>query len=153
MAMTYGYIYVAQIAMGANDAHTLKAFLEAEAFDGPSLIIAYSHCISHGIDMSKGLDQQKLAVQSGLWPLFRFNPQLIERGENPLSLDSKAPSIDLDEYAYKEARYRMLLQSNEERAEELMKKAKQDVQSRWELYTQMAAIRYSSGNGKKNSAE
>lgn len=153
MAMSYGYIYVAQIAMGANDAQTLKSFLEAEAYDGPSLIIAYSHCISHGIDMSKGLDQQKLAVQSGLWPLFRYNPELIEQGENPLNLDSKAPSVDLDEYAYKEARYRMLLQSNEERAEALMRKAKQDVRSRWELYTQMAAIHYSSGNGNESSTE
>ena len=84
MAMTYGNVYVARVAMGANDAQTLRAFLEAEAYDGPSLIIAYSHCIAHGIDMRKGLDQQKLAVQSGNWPLYRYNPALVAQGKNPL---------------------------------------------------------------------
>jgi pyruvate-ferredoxin/flavodoxin oxidoreductase len=84
IAMAYGYVYVAKVAMGANDQHTLRAFLEADAYDGPSLILAYSHCIAHGIDMRKGLDQQKLAVQSGIWPLFRYNPMLLEEGKNPL---------------------------------------------------------------------
>ncbi|MCX8025992.1 MAG: 4Fe-4S binding protein, partial [Thermanaerothrix sp.] len=89
IAMTYGYVYVAKVAMGANDQHTLKAFLEADAYEGPSLIIAYSHCIAHGIDMRKGLDQQKRAVQSGVWPVFRYNPLLAEEGKNPLQLDSR----------------------------------------------------------------
>ena len=117
IAMAYGYVYVARVAMGANDQHTLKAFLEAEAYDGPSLIIAYSHCIAHGIDMRKGLDQQKAAVNCGFWPLYRYNPALIDEGKNPLSLDSKDPTISFEDYAYNETRYRMLLQSDESRAE------------------------------------
>ncbi len=138
LAMAYGNVYVACVAMGANDQQTLHAFLEAEAYDGPSLIIAYSHCIAHGIDMQKGLEQQKLAVQSGYWPLYRYNPELAESGKNPFLIDSKAPSIPLEQYAYNETRYRMLLQSNEERAESLMKLAKHDVQERWDRYHEMA---------------
>ena len=107
-----------------------------------SLILAYSQCIAHGIDMSKGLNQQKLAVQSGIWPLYRYNPANIAEGKNPLKLDSKAPSIPVSEYAYNETRYRMLLQSNENRAEALMKLAQKDVTSRWQLYEQMAAMHY-----------
>jgi len=144
IAMTYGYIYVAQVAMGASDIQTLRAFTEADAYDGPSLIIAYSHCIAHGIDMSKGLSQQKLAVDAGLWPLFRYNPALIAEGKNPLKLDSKPPTIPVSDYAYNETRYRMLLQSDENRAERLMKLAQKDVQSRWQLYEQMAAMHYGS---------
>jgi pyruvate-ferredoxin/flavodoxin oxidoreductase len=142
IAMAYGYVYVARVAMGANDQHTLRAFLEAEAYDGPSLIIAYSHCIAHGIDMRKGLDQQKLAVNSGFWPLYRYNPALAEEGKNPLSLDSKDPTVPFEEYAYNETRYRMLLQSDETRAEMLIKEAKSDNAKRLELYRQMAAIQY-----------
>ena len=142
IAMTYGYIYVAQIAMGASDIQTLRAFSEADAYDGPSLILAYSHCIAHGIDMSKGLTQQKMAVNSGIWPLYRYNPSLIAQGKNPLKLDSKAPSIPVSEYAYNETRYRMLLQSDEKRAEALMKLAQKDVLSRWQLYEQMAEMHY-----------
>ena len=142
IAMTYGYIYVARVAMGANDSQTLKAFVEADAYEGPSLIIAYSHCIAHGIDMKKGLIQQKLAVNSGAWPLFRYNPDLTPQGTNPLQLDSKEPSVTVDEYAYNETRYRMLLQSNEARAEELMKKARKDSVKRWSLYKQMADMQY-----------
>ena len=142
IAMAYGYVYVARVAMGANDQHTLKAFLEAEAYDGPSLIIAYSHCIAHGIDMRKGLDQQKAAVNCGFWPLYRYNPALIDEGKNPLSLDFKDPTISFEDYAYNETRYRMLLQSDESRAELLMKEAKSDSQKRLELYKQMAAIQY-----------
>jgi len=148
MAMSYGYIYVAQVAMGSSDIQTLRAFIEADAHDGPSLILAYSHCIAHGIDMSKGLTQQKMAVQSGIWPLYRYNPALVAEGKNPLKLDSKAPSIPVSEYAYNETRYRMLLQSDETRAEALMKLAQKDVQSRWQLYEQMAAMHYGS-NGQE----
>ncbi len=108
MAMDYGNVYVARIAMGAGDTQTLKAFLEAEAYEGTSLIIAYAHCIAHGIDISLGLTQQKLAVQSGHWPLFRFNPKLGAEGKNPLQLDSNPPSIPLENYLYNETRYTAL---------------------------------------------
>jgi pyruvate-ferredoxin/flavodoxin oxidoreductase len=149
IAMAYGYIYVAKIAMGASDMQTLRAFMEAEAYEGPSLIIAYSHCIAHGYDLVNGLNQQKLAVQSGFWPLYRFNPDLIEQGNNPLIIDSKEPTIPLEDYAYNETRFRMLLQSDEQRAEMLMKAAKHDVERRWNLYRQMAAMHYNGGNGKE----
>jgi pyruvate-ferredoxin/flavodoxin oxidoreductase len=129
--------------MGHSDTQTLKAFREAEAFDGPSLILAYSPCIEHGIDMSKGLNQQDLAVKSGIWPLYRFNPDRIKEGKNPLQLDSKAPSIPLMEYAYNELRYRSLLKSNEERAELLMKEAQKEVDKRWSIYEQMSEMDYS----------
>jgi pyruvate-ferredoxin/flavodoxin oxidoreductase len=138
MAMTYGNVYVAEVAMGANDAHTIKAFLEAESYDGPSLIIAYSHCIAHGIDMSKGLQQQQLAVDSGYWPLYRFDPRLKAEGKNPLQLDSKPPKIRLEEYAYNENRYRMLTQSDPQAAARLLVEAQQAVNDRWERYQRMA---------------
>ncbi len=142
IAMAYGYVYVAHIAMGANDQQTLRALIEAEAYDGPSLVIAYSHCIAHGIDMRKGLEQQKLAVQSGIWPLYRYNPDLAGEGKNPLVLDSKDPTVSVEEYAYRETRYRMLMQSDEGRAEQLLRSAQEDVRKRWDLYRQMAAIQY-----------
>jgi len=148
MAMTYGYIYVAQVAMGSSDIQTLRAFMEADAYDGPSLILAYSHCIAHGINMTKGLSQQDKAVKSGIWPLYRYNPAPIAEGKNPLKLDSKAPSMPVKDYAYNETRYRMLLQSDEDRAEALMKLAQKDVQSRWKLYEHMAAMQYGN-NGKE----
>jgi pyruvate-ferredoxin/flavodoxin oxidoreductase len=141
MAMAYGNVYVARVAFGANDQHTLKAILEAEAYDGPSLIIAYSHCINQGFDLRKGLDQQRLAVQSGAWPLLRYNPALAAEGKNPLILDSKDPTVPLDEYAYNETRFRMLLQSDEARAEMLMVRAKKFVAQRWAFYQQMAAAK------------
>jgi len=142
MAMSYGYIYVASVAMGASDRQTLQAFREAEAYEGPSLIIAYSHCIAHGLDLRLGLQQQDLAVKSGVWPLYRYNPELAAQGENPLSVDFKEPTIPVKEYAYNETRYRMLLQSDEERAEVLMQKAQSDAEGRWNLYQQMANIHY-----------
>jgi len=148
IAMAYGYVYVANIAMGASDQQTLRAFMEADAYDGPSLIIAYSHCIAHGYDLVHGLEQQKLAVESGFWPLYRFNPDLAAQGQNPLKIDSKEPKISLEDYAYNETRYRMLLQSDEQRAEALMKMAKQDVKRRWNLYLQMAAMHYNGSDGQ-----
>ncbi|HEX5809360.1 MAG TPA: pyruvate:ferredoxin (flavodoxin) oxidoreductase [Anaerolineales bacterium] len=149
IAMSYGYVYVARIAMGANDQQTLRAILEAEAYDGPSLIIAYSHCIAHGYDMAKGLEQQKLAVQAGHWPLYRYDPRLAVQGQNPLIIESKEPSIPFSQYAYNETRYKMLSQLDEERAERLMQEAQHDARSRWTLYQQMAAMHYGNGNGKK----
>jgi pyruvate-ferredoxin/flavodoxin oxidoreductase len=142
MAMNYGYVYVAQVAMGHSDTQTLRAFREAEAYDGPSLILAYSPCIEHGIDMADGLSQQDLAVKSGIWPLFRYNPDRVDEGKNPLQLDSKAPSIPVMEYAYNELRYRSLLKSNEERAEKLMKAAQKEIDKRWSLYDQMSKMDY-----------
>jgi pyruvate-ferredoxin/flavodoxin oxidoreductase len=140
IAMAYGNVYVARVAMGASDQQTLRAFLDAEAYDGPSLIIAYSHCIAHGIDMRKGLDQQRLAVQSGYWPLYRYNPTLANEGKNPLVIDSKSPSIPLEQYAYNETRYRMLAQSDPTRAEALMRTAQRDVQANWQRYHDMATV-------------
>jgi pyruvate-ferredoxin/flavodoxin oxidoreductase len=138
IAMSYGNVYVASIAMGASDIQTLHALLEAEAYPGPSLVIAYSHCIAHGIDMVKGLEQQRLAVQSAAWPLLRYNPALPLAGKNPLILDSKDPTVPLEQYAYNETRYRMLLQSDEPRAEQLMQEAKREVRERWERYRRLA---------------
>jgi pyruvate-ferredoxin/flavodoxin oxidoreductase len=151
IAMAYGYVYVARVAMGYNDQQTLKAFLDAESYDGPSLIIAYSHCIQQGYDMIHGLSQQKLAVQSGAWPVYRYDPRRAAKGENPLVIECKEPTIPVREYAYNETRYKMLTQMDEERAELLMKEAQQDAKSRWSLYQQMASMHYngSDGNGKK----
>ncbi len=148
MAMSYGNVYVAQIAMGANDSQAVKAFLEAEAYDGPSLIIAYSHCIAHGINMSTATDQHKAAVNSGHWPLYRYNPEAELRGENPLRLDSKKPSISIRDYMYNETRFKMLTKSKPERAADLLKAAQADARRRWNFYEQLAAMNYNSGDGK-----
>jgi pyruvate-ferredoxin/flavodoxin oxidoreductase len=139
-AISYGSVYVARVAMGGNDTHTVKAFLEAEAFDGPSLIIAYSHCIAHGYDMSQGMAQQKAAVLSGYWPLMRYNPELRQEGKNPFQLDSRAPSIPFKQYAYQEARYTMLARSNPEMARELLLLAQEDVHRQWGVYANRAAM-------------
>ncbi len=138
MAMSYGSVYVAKVAMGGSDMHTVKAFLEAEAFEGPSLIIAYSHCIAHGYDMAFGMDQQKAAVNSGYWPLLRYNPSLAAQGKNPFQLDSRAPSIGLKEYIYNETRYTMLAKSNPDEAKRLLELAQDDVGMRWKLYEHMS---------------
>jgi pyruvate-ferredoxin/flavodoxin oxidoreductase len=138
LAISYGNIYVARIAMGANDAQTVRTFLEAESYDGPSLIIAYSHCIAHGYDMRYGLEQQKKAVQSGHWPLFRYDPRRIADGQAAMVLDSRAPSIPLEEYLYAETRYRMLTQSNPAEAKRLLALAQSDVRARWQRYEQLA---------------
>ena len=149
IAMSYGYVYVAQVAMGASDVQTLRAFREADAFDGPSIILAYSHCIAHGYDMKDGLSQQQLLVKSGMWPLYRYNPDNIETGKNPLKLDSKKPSVPVTDFAYNEARFRVLTQNDEGRAETLIKAAQEDTESRWKLYEQMAAMRYDTNGEEK----
>ncbi|MCB9770143.1 MAG: pyruvate:ferredoxin (flavodoxin) oxidoreductase [Candidatus Omnitrophica bacterium] len=140
MAMAYGNVYVAQIAMGANDTQTVKAFLEAEHHEGPSLIIAYSHCIAHGIDMSRGMTSQKNAVMCGHWPLYRYDPSRALEGENPLVLDSRDPKISMAEYAYGETRYKMLTKSHPKEAEMLMEKAQADATARWLRYKSLAAL-------------
>jgi pyruvate-ferredoxin/flavodoxin oxidoreductase len=139
IAMTYGNVYVAQVAMGANDAHTIRAFLEAESFDGPSLLIAYSHCIAHGIDMKHGMTHQKLAVQCGHWPLFRHDPRRAVGGQNALRLDSKPPSLPFAKYADLETRYTMLEKTYPEEARRLQALAQQDVEARWASYERLAA--------------
>ncbi|MGA2273949.1 MAG: pyruvate:ferredoxin (flavodoxin) oxidoreductase [Bryobacteraceae bacterium] len=138
MAVAYGSVYVARVAMGAGDMHTVKSFLEAEAYHGPSIIIAYSHCIAHGYDLAHGMDQQKLAVNTGYWPLFRYNPDLVAQGKNPFQLDSKAPSAALKDFIYNETRYTMLVKSNPEEAKKLLALAQQDVNQQWKLYDYMA---------------
>ena len=137
-AMRYGDVYIAQVAMGANDTHTIKVFTEAEAHPGPSLIIAYSQCIAHGIDMAKGMHQQKLAVDSGHWPLYRYNPRLVEENKNPFQLDSSDPKIALQDYIYTEGRYRMLQQSDPAVAKFLLAQAQKAVSRRWQQYKQLA---------------
>jgi pyruvate-ferredoxin/flavodoxin oxidoreductase len=139
MAITYGNVYVASVAMGARDEHTLRAFLEAESFNGPSLIIAYSHCIAHGIDMQKGMQQQKLAVESGRWLLYRYDPRRVARGENPLQLDSHSAKIPIESALYSENRFKMLSLSNPEAAKPLLKAAQADVNTRWQMYQYLAA--------------
>lgn len=139
MAMNYGNVYVAKVAMGSNDQHTLRAILEAEAYDGPSLIIAYSHCIAHGINMGKGMQNQKAAVDSGYWQLYRFNPDLGKEGKNPFKLDSKEPKIPVKDFAYLETRYKMLTKSHPKIAEQLMKEAQEDVSNRWKEYVRLAS--------------
>jgi pyruvate-ferredoxin/flavodoxin oxidoreductase len=144
IAMTYGNVYVAAVAMGSNDMQTIRAFLEAEAYDGPSIIIAYSHCIAHGINMTTGMMNQKAAVDSGHWPLYRYNPMLAKEGKNPFKLDSKAPKIKFSEYAYLETRYKMLTKSDPEGAKQLMVLAQEDVEKRWDTLEGMAK----EGNGE-----
>ena len=139
-AISYGSVYVARVAMGSSDTHTVKAFREAEAYPGPSLIIAYSHCIAHGYDMAFGLSQQKSAVLSGYWPLIRYNPALRQHGKNPFQLDSKAPSIPLKQYMYEEARYSMLARSHPEHARDLLRMAQDDVERQWRVYEGRATM-------------
>jgi pyruvate-ferredoxin/flavodoxin oxidoreductase len=140
ISVSYGTIYVAQVAMGASDTQCVRAFAEAESYPGPSLIIAYSHCIAHGIDMTAGFDRQKAAVACGAWPLYRYDPRLAEEGKNPFQLDSKEPTIPFQEYAYGETRYKMLTKSDPQAAKRLIELAAKDVATRWRLYQQMAAM-------------
>ena len=139
IAMTYGNIYVASVAMGARDEHTLKAFLEAEAYDGPSLIIAYSHCIAHGINMQTAMSHQKDIVESGRWLLYRYHPDLAANGQNPLHLDMRSPKKPVQESMYQENRFKMLTKTKPDAAKRLMKQAQADVDSRWEMYQYLAS--------------
>jgi len=138
ITMTYGNIYVAQVALGANMTQAIKAFAEAEAYNGPSLIIAYSQCISHGYDLRYGYQNQKDAVESGFWPLYRFNPDNTRAGKQPLMLDSKAPTVDIEQWMYKENRFRILRNADPQRATELLEMMRQDVAMRWKMYEQWA---------------
>ena len=144
MGVMYGNVYVAKIAMGASDAQTVRAIIEAEAYDGPSLIIAYSHCIAHGIDMARGMTNQKLAVDTGYFPLFRYNPTLVAEGKNPFKLDSKAPKQALTDFTSLETRFNMLEKIYPDRAKDLSKLAVEDIRSRWAMLEQLAG-----GDGEK----
>jgi len=141
MAMSYGYVYVASVSL-SNPAQVVKAFIEAEAYDGPSIIIAYAHCIAHGINMTTAVDEQKKAVSSGYWPVYRYNPALTAVGKNPLQLDSKAPTTSFEDYAYGENRYRVLKKINPEAAEKLMQKANAWTANRFEYYQKLAALSF-----------
>ncbi|MCL1927313.1 MAG: pyruvate:ferredoxin (flavodoxin) oxidoreductase [Treponema sp.] len=138
MGMSYGYVYVAKISMGADINQTIKAFREAESYDGPSMIIAYSHCINHGIDMSKGLDQGKAVVSCGLWPMFRYDPRLKNEGKNPFQLDSKEPSTSLEDFMYKEVRFKSLKATSPDRADALLAKAKIQAERVYKEYKYLA---------------
>ena len=153
MAMTYGNVYVASVAMGAKDEHTLKAFLEAEAYDGPSIIIAYSHCIAHGIDMTTAMSDQKVAVDSGQWLLYRYNPERAEAGENPLALDSRAPTRKVQDFLLQQTRFKMLTKSKPEDADRLWKLAQKDVESRFRMYEYMASRKTEARAPAKESTE
>ncbi|MGF1601890.1 MAG: pyruvate:ferredoxin (flavodoxin) oxidoreductase [Thermosynechococcaceae cyanobacterium] len=139
MAMTYGDVYVASVAMGARDEHTLKAFLEAESYEGPSLIIAYSHCIAHGINMSTAMHHQKSLVEAGRWLLYRHDPRRVAQGKNPLVLDSRIPKVPVTQSMYSENRFKMLTRSQPEAAQQLLEEAQHDVNTRWQLYQYLAA--------------
>ncbi|HLF14589.1 MAG TPA: pyruvate:ferredoxin (flavodoxin) oxidoreductase, partial [Bacteroidota bacterium] len=147
LAMSYRNVYVAQVAMGANDSQTVRAFIEAEAFDGPSIIIAYSHCIAHGINMAKGMANQKVAAESGYWPLYRYNPALAAKGENPFKLDSKPPKLRFADFSDLETRYRMLHQSDPDAAKRLAHLAQEDIDTRWATLELMAKEHPDDGNG------
>jgi len=140
IAMGYGYVYVAQVALGANDNHVIKALREAEEYDGPALVIAYSHCIAHGIDMSKGLQQQSLASSSGYWPLYRFDPRRKDNGQNPFQLDSKRPSTKLSEYVYNENRYNILRKTAPDIAAGFLKESQKFVDEKWARYEALAGV-------------
>ncbi|MDM9580582.1 pyruvate:ferredoxin (flavodoxin) oxidoreductase [Nostoc sp. GT001] len=138
IAMTYGNVYVASVALGARDEHTLKAFLEAEAYDGPSVIIAYSHCIAHGINMTTGMNHQKTLVESGRWLLYRHNPELLNQGKNPLQLDMRSPTQSVEHSMYQENRFKMLTKSKPDVAKHLLEQAQAEVDARWQMYQFLA---------------
>jgi pyruvate-ferredoxin/flavodoxin oxidoreductase len=138
LAMSYGYVYVARIAMGANDQQTVNALMEAEAYDGPSLVIAYSHCIAHGIEMSQGLEEQRMAVRTGYWPLYRFDPRLTEQGKSPLTLDSKEGSVPLADFEEHETRFQALQRMDSVRAGRLLEEAQEDIHTSYHTYVEMA---------------
>ena len=135
MAISYENVYVAKVSLGANERATIKAFMEAEAYDGPSIIIAYSHCIAHGYDLRYGMSQQRKAVESGLWPLFRFNPELINTDTNPLSLDYKEPKLDVKEFMYNESRFTMASKLDDEKAEAFLETARDTSKKLYKRYT------------------
>jgi pyruvate-ferredoxin/flavodoxin oxidoreductase len=152
IAMQYEHVYVAHVAFGAKDSQTVAALREAEAYDGPALIIAYSHCIAHGFPLHLGLEQQKLAVDSGYWPLFRYDPRLAAKGEVPLKLDSAAPKVDLAKFMANETRFGILKNVAPDRADELSAQAQTNVRRHYALYQHLAATPVTNSNGSKASS-
>jgi pyruvate-ferredoxin/flavodoxin oxidoreductase len=146
LALSYGNVYVARVALGASDVQTLKAFIEAERYDGPSIIIAYAHCIAHGYDLKHGLQQQKMAVDAGHWTLFRYNPDMAAEGKNPLQLDSKAPSVPMQDFMYNETRFKMVTKMDPAAAKDFLQKAQKQVSRNWKVYENMAGMDYSNNN-------
>jgi pyruvate-ferredoxin/flavodoxin oxidoreductase len=142
IASAYGDVYVAQIAMGADNAQTVKALAEADAWPGPSLVIAYSHCIAHGIDMAKGMQQQKLAVDSGYWPLWRYDPRHSGPGEHPFHLDARAPKVPLSQFTAREGRFAILARTRPDEAARLAALAQEDVDERRHVYEQLAEVEH-----------
>ncbi|OPZ77980.1 MAG: Pyruvate-flavodoxin oxidoreductase [Alphaproteobacteria bacterium ADurb.Bin438] len=140
IAMSSRNVYVASVALGANDLQTIKAFAEAESFNGPAIIIAYSHCIAHGYELKDGLNHQKLAVETGLWPLYRFDPRLIKEGKNPMQLDSRAPSKPISEFMNLETRFKISQKTNPEKYEALVKMAQAEIEDRRKLYEGLANL-------------
>jgi len=153
MAMAYGHVYVARVAFGAKDVQTLKALQEAESYPGPSLVIAYSHCIAHGYDMAYGCEQQKLAVDSGVWPLYRFDPRRIARSEPPLVVDSGPPKGSVREYMRNEARFRMVEKQNPERFRRLLQRAEHEARQREAVYRELASLTLSPDPARAPSPE
>ena len=152
-AMSYGHVYVASVAYGAKDAQTVRAFTEAESYPGPSLIIAYSHCIAHGYDLALGPHQQKLAVESGVWPLFRFDPRRIAQGEPPLMLDATPGKVKISDYMKGEGRFRAVERLDEHRYQELCARAEREVLHRIELYAQLSHLKLSAAQPRPGAAE
>jgi pyruvate-ferredoxin/flavodoxin oxidoreductase len=141
MAINYGHVYVASVAFGAKDTHTVRAFQEADSYPGPSLIIAYSHCIAHGYDMAYGVDQQKRAVQSGVWPLYRFDPRRVEEGQPPLVVDAVGGKIPVQEYMNNETRFRMVERVNPEGFRKFAAQAQHAAERRMKIYEHMSNLR------------
>jgi pyruvate-ferredoxin/flavodoxin oxidoreductase len=154
LAMTaYGNVYVARVALGASQNQTVKAFAEAEAYEGPSIVIAYSQCIAHGINMANGMGEAKKAVECGHWILFRYNPDLIKQGKNPFLLDSRPPSIPFEEYAKSENRFRALLSRNPERAKTLFTQAQEEIDYRFKHYQYLASMKPNGNDGAAKGKE
>ena len=153
MAMSYGNVYVASVAMGAKDEHTLKAFLEAEAYEGPSLIIAYSHCVAHGVNMTTAMSDQKVAVDSGQWLLYRYNPDRAEQGENPLQLDSRTPNRKVKDFLQQQTRFHMLTKSRPEDAQKLWQQAQHDAEMRFRFYEYLSQRKFSNAQQKEQAKE
>jgi pyruvate-ferredoxin/flavodoxin oxidoreductase len=153
MMMSYGYIYVAKVAIGANDSQAVKAFIEAESYPGPSIIIAYSHCIAHGYDLALGAEQQKLAVASGMWPLYRFDPRRIATGEPALQLDSQAPTEPVEKFMKNEVRFHMVEKNDPERYHELLTAAQKNVTARYAIYKQLSEMKIPIESGAEAAGE
>jgi len=153
MSISYGRAYVARVALGANDSQTVKAFIEADSYPGPSMIIAYSHCIAHGFNLANGAEQQKLAVNSGVWPLYRFDPRRLDAGQSPLQLDSREPKVPVSEYMANENRFRMVEKMDKQRYDRLVQQAQRGAETRWALYQQLAGMAFPKSSDQQSTEQ